>query len=327
MFQTHSARRGKHELKPKADMAENQRQEQSRLDQQRWNTVLTWRKLRGETKLAWKFLSDLTHGRLGSVVVHPGAVAGAQGSNDSRTGARLLERLADRGLIDIIDSNSYPWTVYVHDPLELKKRRFRKISADPQGELALEEETEMEEPREEAASVRFPDAPQEVPDLARRLQELLKSDKPADQALVQELLDRLQNRKMGVPHQAPDVADVGPAGVTPSSVVPNTPEPPQTPSEEPSAPHRAPDVEPHQARDVETPMSTSDTSKTLKIPICALSPTTSEDIGVSTSGARCGAAIKPVQTIRPSKTPGPRLTASEVPPGCEPLEKNLLTPE
>ena len=118
---------------------EAKRHQEMALDRQRWEVVKQWPELREGAKLAWLYLWGQANGRAQSMHVHPGSVGADQGANDSRTGANYLKRLAERGLIEIIDRKNYPWSIYVNDPLEVKKQMFKKISADPQGELYPDE--------------------------------------------------------------------------------------------------------------------------------------------------------------------------------------------
>ncbi len=98
-----------------------------------WGAVRTIKGLRGEAKVAWRYLYELAGGRPASIMVDASAVGANQGTSD-RAGRRALEALAIYGLIDVADRIGGRWKVYVNDPLEVQRAR-RLSHGDSQAAL------------------------------------------------------------------------------------------------------------------------------------------------------------------------------------------------
>ncbi|WP_294124307.1 hypothetical protein [Sphingomonas sp.] len=171
---------------------------QQATDHGRWDAVRTWTELRGESKLAWQYLWGIANWRPRTIQVNPLAVALDQGSNDRRTGARLLKRLAERGLIQLVQSSEDPWTVYVDDPIEVKRALLRRIAADPQGELFEERDATDARQAEPPAAVPIREV---VPHLAPDVETPIQfKDGGGAQVGIQ------NSNAFAFPHLAPDVA-------------------------------------------------------------------------------------------------------------------------
>lgn len=110
-----------------------------------WQAVKRWPGLRGEAKLAWRFLKDFGGG-IGTTVVVTAADVGADQGTSSTAGRRAIESLALEGLLELVERAKGRWTVYLPNPLDVARAR-RSRGCDGQGELFdLDDEPLTEEP-------------------------------------------------------------------------------------------------------------------------------------------------------------------------------------
>lgn len=98
-----------------------------------WQAVKRWPGLRGEAKLAWRFLREFGGG-IGSTVVITAADVGADQGTSSTAGRRAIESLALEGLIELVERAKGRWTVYLPNPLDVARAR-RSRGYDGQAEL------------------------------------------------------------------------------------------------------------------------------------------------------------------------------------------------
>jgi len=110
-----------------------------------WRAVKRWPGLRGEAKLAWRWLWEFGGG-IGATVVATAADVGADQGTSSTAGRRSLESLATEGLLELVERAKGRWTVYLPDPLDVAKAR-RSRGCDGQGELFELDEPLAEEPK------------------------------------------------------------------------------------------------------------------------------------------------------------------------------------
>lgn len=116
-----------------------------RQEEPAWRAVRRWPGLRGEAKLAWKFLSEFGGG-VGSTVLVTAADLGADQGTSSTAGRRAIESLAVEGLVELVERAKGRWTVYLPDPLDVARAR-RSRGCDGQGELFELSEPLAEEPK------------------------------------------------------------------------------------------------------------------------------------------------------------------------------------
>lgn len=117
-----------------------------------WEAVKRWPGLRGEAKVAWRFLRDFGGG-IGSTVVVTAADVGADQGTSSTAGRRALESLALEGLLELVERAKGRWTVYLPNPLDVARAR-RSRGCDGQGELFDREDEPLAEEPEMPPTVR-----------------------------------------------------------------------------------------------------------------------------------------------------------------------------
>jgi len=108
-----------------------------------WRAVKRWPGLRGEPKLAWRFLYEFAGGQFATIIITAADVGADQGTSD-RGGRRALEALALAGLVEVLERSGGRWTIYLANPLDVARAR-RSRGSDGQGEL-FDSEQIAEEP-------------------------------------------------------------------------------------------------------------------------------------------------------------------------------------
>ncbi|HEY1599686.1 MAG TPA: hypothetical protein VGG64_08800 [Pirellulales bacterium] len=104
-----------------------------------WELLRRWPGLRGEAKIAAKFLwESLAYGQEALLDVVPADVAADQGTSGT-SGVRCLRALDKAGLIDVLKCGVGRWTVRVKDPAVVA--RACKIEIDGQGSLFDDDQT------------------------------------------------------------------------------------------------------------------------------------------------------------------------------------------
>lgn len=115
-----------------------------------WTAVRSWPEpMRGESKLAWRYLYELAGCRRDRprVLVTAAAIGLDQGRTHA-SGLRALMQLAGCGLIDIIDRNSGRFDIAINDPLIVAKARLSRAVSDGQAGLFHEQADAPQSPPE-----------------------------------------------------------------------------------------------------------------------------------------------------------------------------------
>lgn len=136
------------------------RQRMPRTDQTNpaWEVVKRWPAVRGEVKIAWRDLHDLSGGGREQVAIKAGWL-GAQQNTSTQAGLRYLEALKREGLIETSELGGGVKLVTVMDPLDVAKAR-RACAGDNQALFGFLKELEESADTEYApAVVRMASAP------------------------------------------------------------------------------------------------------------------------------------------------------------------------